>query len=62
MKFTGSFFVEDEINVQSSITGSGVVLVADGTGGLFLHMSEDMAHALFFELRAVLDGMEHDRG
>ncbi len=61
MKFTGSFFVEDEIKVHQGVSGTGVVLVCDGSGGLYLHLSETNANELRFELNAVLDGMEHDR-
>ena len=60
MKFTGSYFVEDGAEVHST-EDYGVTVVFDGSGGLFVNMSDQVAEQLLFELRAVLDGKFQDQ-
>lgn len=59
MKVTGSFFVEDSVEAHAPGDGA-VIVVFDGSGGMFVHMTEQQAEQLRFELTAVLDGLVHD--
>jgi hypothetical protein len=61
MKFAGSFFVQDGISVKSSDNHWPITICFDGSGGLWLNMTQEMAERLHRELGHVLDGAEHDR-